>query len=111
MKVAIKKNISKPTTERGYSTKYALTTGIQAVVVDMQYASSGGFVYTVANEHIGHRQQLRPNKNYFTDLNLAIANAKEQATAKLASLAKQVSRMERLAANPLLAFETKRGST
>jgi len=111
MKVAVKKNISKPTIERGYSTKYALTTGIQPVIVDLQYASSRGFVHTVANKYIGHRQQLKPNKTYFTDLNLAIANAKEQAIAKLASLRKQVSRMERLAANPLLAFETKREST
>lgn len=100
--------MSKAKTERGYSTKYALTIGIQAVTVDLEASNGKTYAYTVPNEYIGHRQQLRRGKEYFTDPADAIQNAKMRAERKVTALKKELASMERLAANPALTWETKR---
>lgn len=96
-------------TEKGYSTKYALTMGIHEVTLDSEFSNDRNYVYTKASGMV-LRQQLQRGKTYFTDLEEAKENARKQAVRKVASLEKQLSEMKKLAKAPQLAFTPKEGT-
>jgi hypothetical protein len=77
----------------GYSTKYALTKGIERVVGE--WGNQGTYVYVGS-----FSLQLKPNVDFFPTTEAAEADAKLKAVRKLQSLRKQIEQMERLAKKP-----------
>jgi hypothetical protein len=84
---------------KGYSVKYALTTGITEVDVR---AGLYDYVYTKRPQFQGHgtKQQLRVNKTFFEDRDEAVKVARAMAKKKVESLKKQLAKMESLAIEP-----------
>jgi len=105
----MKKEQATKKTEKGYSTKYALTQGVAEVVIDLEYSSDDKYAYTKPVSANDLRQQLIRGKTYFANLDDAIVAAKKMAERKVKSLKMELARMERLAVGPQLAFEQKRG--
>jgi hypothetical protein len=99
-----KKTAGRLNTEKGYSTKYALTQGIYAVTVDLDLSDGKKYVYTLPPAG-SIRQQLVRGKTYFAVLENAISEAKKMAERKVKSLKMELARTERLANNPWLAWE------
>lgn len=81
---------------KGYLTKYALTGGIEEI--------SG----EIDGKYINYRQEGGPSygflavvgKEFFADRDLALADVKKRAKAKIASLQKQIDKMKKLVAEP-----------
>ncbi len=84
---------------KGFSTKYALTSGIQPCTVRPQPDEPDSkYVYTVGRIGV----QLVRGKTFFESLDDAIENAREQALRKLRSLDRSSARIASLAATPLV---------
>lgn len=82
---------------KGYSTKYALTKGIEAVEVDDVDRDSK---YQYCKADLGLGMQLVEGKTFFASSTDAEANAVEQANRKIASLEKSLTKMRALAKSP-----------
>lgn len=80
----------------GYMTKYALTTGIEEVIVDSR---DGGYVYCrikTATDAYGLRIQLREGRDFFMRKEDAEENARKQAERKVVALKNNLRKMEAL---------------
>ena len=82
---------------KGWSTKYALSTGIEACEVEIK----GRYAY-IRNRF---RTQLIREQTFFTEREDAIANARQQAANKIRSLGKQRAKLELLAIEPKFVSE------
>jgi len=73
---------------RGYNIKYALTSGIREVEVH----DDGKYVYTTDR----YPMQLRVGETFFQDRGEAEAHAQQLARKKIASLKRQIAKLEKL---------------
>ena len=85
---------------KGYSTKYALTTGIQPCTVE-PLEDNPKYVATCGRLH----QLLVRGRTFFESLDEAFLNAKEQAERKLKSLEKARRKLEVIALDPVVSKE------
>jgi hypothetical protein len=74
---------------KGFSTKYALSNGIQEVEVEL--VPSGEYV----DNADGYLTYLVLGKTFFEHQNDAEHNARQQATKKIASLEKQITKLRK----------------
>jgi len=90
--------MNKEKTEKGYSTKYALTQGVQAVTVTINDDPlRQKYVYVKGNNlHV----QLIRGLTFFNELPEALANARKQAAKRVGSLERQLVEMRKLAKEP-----------
>ena len=87
---------------KGYSTKYALTQGIQAVEINEAYGTPDSkYRYTKSIDGDLRRLQLVVDKPFFETKEAAEENAREQARRKVASLEKQLGWARPLTENPI----------
>jgi hypothetical protein len=82
---------------KGFSTKYALSQGIQAV--EVEDVKSGKYVYTTDQ----YMTQLVPGKTFFVSQDDAEREARRNAEAKIYSLEKQIEKLRVLAVTPKFA--------
>lgn len=80
---------------KGFNVKYALTSGI--FEVEVRESDDGKYVYTLDAWPI----QLRIGKTFFQDRDSAEARAKQLARQKVASLKRQIAKIEKLTRKPL----------
>lgn len=82
---------------RGYSTKYALSTGIQVVETNpLLTVSNSAYRYTKGP----YRIQLKLGTDLFETRQEAVDKAKEMAKKKILSLEKSIKKMKVLAQHP-----------
>lgn len=74
---------------RGFSTKYALTKGIEEVEVNPSLSGDAKYVY-ITN---GYPNQLVVGRDFFEDRSAAERDARRRATEKIAALERQIARL------------------
>jgi glycine/D-amino acid oxidase-like deaminating enzyme len=89
---------------KGYSTKYALTQGIEAVTVEPGDGDAR-YVYT-ASKRLRNRNQYIVGKTFFESRDEAVTHAKQQAARKARALRKQLAKIDALAETPIWAKPT-----
>ena len=72
-------------------TQYALSTGIEHILV-IPYEEPG----TGAREAKAHYPRYFQNSSFFLDQALAVQDAEDRRTKKIASLKKQIAKLEKL---------------
>jgi hypothetical protein len=84
-----------------YMVKYALSGGIECVIVDDR-GRSGGYTYVVERNgaKIAYPFLIKINGNLFTTREAAEDAARNLAVRKIASLEKQLDKMRKLAKTP-----------
>lgn len=75
---------------RGFSTKYALTKGIEEVEVNPSLSGDAKYVYCITK---GYPTQLVVGRDFFEDRGAAERDARRRATEKIASLERQIARL------------------
>lgn len=75
---------------RGFSTKYALTKGIEEVEVNPSLSGDAKYVYYITN---GYSNQLVVGRDFFEDRSAAERDARRRATEKIAALERQIARL------------------
>lgn len=84
---------------KGFSTKYALSQGIQVVEVRPGRGSNAKYVYTTDS----YMTQLVPGETFFVSREEAVHEARCQAAAKITSLENQIRKLSELAVTPKFA--------
>ena len=80
-----------------YVTKYALTRGImKAPAASRIYESTQGVCKDYLTWHVAHRHAFLPPQHYTSDATKAILRAEEMRKDKIASLKKQIKKLEAL---------------
>jgi len=87
-------------TVTGYSTKYALTRGIENVVVRGYVEEGRGLTYVYQVSALSPGTQYVLHKTFFLSQADAVANAKKQAVNKIATLRGKISFLEEVCRNP-----------
>lgn len=75
-----------------FSTKYALTAGIQTFEAKGEHFKKDDYVY----QNDGYRNQFVFGRNCFESIDEAIADAEAQRKKKIQSLLKQIEKLEAL---------------